>query len=207
MEGRLSVIMVMENCQCSYTGLFDQVLGEIRTGSRAVGSLTVPGGQEFHFPHFSQILIIFSYFSSNVSHFLPHFGSPGGRLAHPGRPWLRHWPAGLFQNLSLHHIFIDRKVVWHKNAPFFFSSATRTDMKSKGSFLALVCVSIKFIDFNFLVSLLTHFKRKTKKTRDHLCLQADTGIQAHIIFKFAFWWQVRTCGNTGSDLMTLYPLE
>ena len=22
--------------------------------------------------------------------FLPYFGSPGGRLAHPGRPWLRH---------------------------------------------------------------------------------------------------------------------
>ena len=34
-------------------------------------------------------------------------------------------------------------------------------MKSKGSSLALVCVSIKFIDFIFLVSLLTHFKRKT----------------------------------------------
>ena len=37
-------------------------------------------------------------------------------------------------------------------------------MKSKGSCLALVCVSIKFIDFIFGgVSLLTHFKRKTKK--------------------------------------------
>ena len=52
---------------------------------RAVASLTVPGGQEFHFPHFSP------KFSSNFSHFLPHFGSPGGRVAHPGRPWLRHW--------------------------------------------------------------------------------------------------------------------
>ena len=31
------------------------------------------------------------------------------------------------------------------------------------SCLALVCVSVKFIDFIFLVSLLTHFKRKTKK--------------------------------------------
>ena len=39
---------------------------------------------------FPQILIIFSYFSSNFPHFLPHFGSPGGWLAHPGRPWLRH---------------------------------------------------------------------------------------------------------------------
>ena len=26
------------------------------------------------------------------SHFLPHFGSPVGRLAHQGRPWLHHWP-------------------------------------------------------------------------------------------------------------------
>ena len=29
-------------------------------------------------------------FSSNFTHFLPHFGPPGGRVAHPGRPWLRH---------------------------------------------------------------------------------------------------------------------
>ena len=32
MEGGLSVIMVMEDCQCSYTGLFDQVPGVIRNG-------------------------------------------------------------------------------------------------------------------------------------------------------------------------------
>ena len=32
MEGELSVIMVMEDCQCSYTGLFDQVPGVIRNG-------------------------------------------------------------------------------------------------------------------------------------------------------------------------------
>ena len=37
---------------------------------------------------FPQILI---NFSSNFSYFLPNFGPPGGRLAHPGRPWLRHW--------------------------------------------------------------------------------------------------------------------
>ena len=30
-------------------------------------------------------------FSSNFIYFLPHFGPPGGRVAHPGRPWLRHW--------------------------------------------------------------------------------------------------------------------
>ena len=101
MEGGLSVIMVMEDCQCPFTGLFDQVPGVIRNGR-------------------------------------------------------------VIQNLSLHHIFIYRKVVWHKDATFFFSSATRTYMKSKGFCLALVCVSVKFIDFIFLVSLLTHFKRKTK---------------------------------------------
>ena len=58
---------------------------------RAVASLTVTGGQEFYFPHFPQILINFSYFSLSFTYFLPHFGSSGGPLAHPGRPWLRHW--------------------------------------------------------------------------------------------------------------------
>ena len=47
---------------------------------------------------FPQISINFSYFilifSSNLIHFLPHFGPPGGRVAHPGRPWLRHWVWG-----------------------------------------------------------------------------------------------------------------
>ena len=61
-------------------------------GVRAVVSLTVPCGQEFYLPHFfHQTLINFSCFSSNFSHFLTHFGLPGGRVAHPGRPWLRHW--------------------------------------------------------------------------------------------------------------------
>ena len=59
--------------------------------ARAIASLTVPGGQEYHFPHFfHKIWIKFSYFSSNFSHFLPHFGPPGGQVAHLGRPWLRH---------------------------------------------------------------------------------------------------------------------
>ena len=40
---------------------------------------------------FPQIFVIFTYFSSKFSHFLPHFGPPGGRVAHPGRPWLRYW--------------------------------------------------------------------------------------------------------------------
>ena len=56
---------------------------------RAVASLTVLGGQEFHFPHFSSNPDQF-FFPSNFAHFLPHFGPPGGRLAHPGRPWLRY---------------------------------------------------------------------------------------------------------------------
>ena len=32
----------------------------------------------------------FSYISLNFPHLCPHFGSPGGQLAHPGRPWLCH---------------------------------------------------------------------------------------------------------------------
>ena len=39
---------------------------------------------------FPESLINFSYFSSNFTYFLPHFGPPGGRVAHPGRPRLRH---------------------------------------------------------------------------------------------------------------------
>ena len=65
---------------------------------RAVASLTIPGGQEFHFPHFfPEISINFSDFSSNFTYFLPYFGPPHGRIAHPGRPWLRHWSLGLFK--------------------------------------------------------------------------------------------------------------
>ena len=101
MEGGLSVIMVMEDCHCSYTGLFDQVSGVIRNG-RVISKPKPP----------------------------PYFHLSQSCMA--------------------------------QGCNFFFSSATRTDMKSKGSCLALVCVSIKFIDFIFLVSLLTHFKRKTK---------------------------------------------
>ena len=58
--------------------------------ARAVASLTVPGGQEFHFPHFfPQVWIKFSDFSSNFSHFLPHFD--------PRRPWLRHWGSQFYR--------------------------------------------------------------------------------------------------------------
>ena len=57
--------------------------------SRAVASLTV-SGKSFTFLIFPQIAINFFYFSSNVAHFLPHFGSPAGWLAHREKPWLCH---------------------------------------------------------------------------------------------------------------------
>ena len=38
--------------------------------SRCVASLTVPDGQQFHFPHIS----------SNFPNFCPHFGPPDGRV-------------------------------------------------------------------------------------------------------------------------------
>ena len=59
--------------------------------TRAVASLAVPGGQEFHFPHFFlKFQSTFLIFPQTLLIFLPHFGPPGGRVAHPGRPWLRH---------------------------------------------------------------------------------------------------------------------
>ena len=88
MEGGLSVIMVMEDCQCPYTGLFDQVPGVIRNG-RVISKPKLP----------------------------PYFHLSQSCMA--------------------------------QGCNFFFSSATRTDMKSKGFCLALVCVSVKFIDFIF----------------------------------------------------------
>ena len=33
---------------------------------------------------------IFLVFPQTFTYFLPHFGPPGGRVPHPGRPWLRH---------------------------------------------------------------------------------------------------------------------
>ena len=43
-------------------------------------------------------------FSSNFTYFLPHFGPPGGRVAHPGRPWLRHCQSlkpAIFRTLAI----------------------------------------------------------------------------------------------------------
>ena len=50
---------------------------------------------EEHFLIFPHPSFIFSHLSSIFPLFLPQFGSPGGRLAHPGRPWLRHWLKGI----------------------------------------------------------------------------------------------------------------
>ena len=52
---------------------------------RAVASSQSRVGNSSLSSIFPQILIIFSWFSSIFSHFLPHFGSPGGRPA-----WLRY---------------------------------------------------------------------------------------------------------------------
>ena len=70
---------------------------------RAAVSLTVPGGQEFHF---HQIAINFSYFSSS---FWPSGWAT--RLAHPGRPWLRHcFPTKAGDKKSYKHVLYDISV-------------------------------------------------------------------------------------------------
>ena len=56
---------------------------------RAVASLAAPGGQESSL--FLKFWSIFLNFSSNITFFFPHFGPPGGWVAHPGRLWLHHW--------------------------------------------------------------------------------------------------------------------
>ena len=75
-----------------------------------------PGWARVHcttFLFFSSKFDEFSYFSSNFTYFLPHFGPPGGRLAHPGRPWLRHWMG--YASSTYHHTcrtlnFVEKKV-------------------------------------------------------------------------------------------------
>ena len=93
---------------------------------RAIANLTVPGGQELHFPHFSSNLISFSCFSSSLTYFLPHFGSPGGRLAHLGRPWLRHCICKLSVEC----------VLWFKATPFW-----KTFLKLKQLFNTKLLIS------------------------------------------------------------------
>ena len=60
-----------------------------RSQPHSPGWARVPGKSPLS-SFFPQILINFSNFSSNFTYFLPHFGPPDGRVAHPGRPWLRH---------------------------------------------------------------------------------------------------------------------
>ena len=54
------------------------------------------GRSQPHSPGWARILLssvfpqISINFSSNLTYFLPHFCPLGGRVAHPGRPWLRH---------------------------------------------------------------------------------------------------------------------
>ena len=50
-----------------------------------VASLTVPGGQEFHFPHFPKIFTIFSTFFWIFSHLHPYVSPLGGRVAQKSR--------------------------------------------------------------------------------------------------------------------------
>ena len=69
---------------------------------RAVASLTVPGGQEFHFPHFFlKSRLSFLIFPQTFTHFFPQFSPPGGRLAHPERPWLHHWTDSILRLLQV----------------------------------------------------------------------------------------------------------
>ena len=71
----------------SVTGIFSHEQQTVR----AVASLTNPGEQDFHFPHsFLKFPSVFLIFPSKCSHFLPHFGPPGGGLAHPERSWLHY---------------------------------------------------------------------------------------------------------------------
>ena len=78
---------------------------------RAVASLRVPGGQEFHFPYFSSYFDQFFLLFLKLVSFSSSFWPSGGRLAHPGRPCaILHfykkstqieWPSWVLWNLLL----------------------------------------------------------------------------------------------------------
>ena len=63
----------------------------------------VQGGSNELISKFLSSMILYnhpSYFKSGEINScrlspLPNFGPPGGRVAHPGRPWLRHWSLSL----------------------------------------------------------------------------------------------------------------
>ena len=88
-------------------------------GTRAVASLTIPGGQDFHFPHFSsnfdQFLLFFLiYFSFSSSFWLSGWASrpPGKALTTPldGTKWnqvrtrdkqlLKNWKSAMFTEVE-----------------------------------------------------------------------------------------------------------
>ena len=48
-------------------------------------------GKSFTFLIFSSNFDQFFLFFLKLYVFSSSFGPPGGRIAHPGRPWLRHW--------------------------------------------------------------------------------------------------------------------
>ena len=64
-------------------------------GTEAVASLTFPRkGKSGKMKNFSWKLNeekLQNEPQRTFTYFLPHFGSSGGRVDHPGRPWLRHW--------------------------------------------------------------------------------------------------------------------
>ena len=62
---------------------------------------------------------IFLIFSSIFSYFLPHFGAPGGQVAHPGRPWLRHW-------LFVYHFMLIFDTLFQENEAEGYSCAVHS---------------------------------------------------------------------------------
>ena len=83
----------------------------ISSFSRAYSRLSTSGGQEWNIPYFSLIILSFApIFSSIFPHFLPQFGPPAGRLAYPGRLWLRHW-----RNATLRRTRNWKWIRWKRN--------------------------------------------------------------------------------------------
>ena len=98
--------MTMNFLKCKYISVVDiptQILPTIllfidcskmsrkRINQGRSQTLNLGWAREEHFLIFPHYSVIFFHFSSICPHFLPQFDAPGGRLAHPGRPWLRHW--------------------------------------------------------------------------------------------------------------------
>ena len=111
---------------------------------------------------FPQILINFSYFSSNFTYFLPHFGPPGGWVAHPGRPWLRHWTHEPFD------IIVQTEMCFFNSTIFTESllPLNRTREKSFALFARITCDSSRFIgtmNKQLISSTKSYFKQSKSK--------------------------------------------